>query len=34
VQLTTDKERFDARGFYESLEFIASHEGMKLSIDR
>ncbi len=30
VQLTTDKSRGDARRFYESLGFTASHEGMKL----
>lgn len=30
VQLTTDKARPDARRFYESLGFKASHEGMKL----
>lgn len=29
VQLTTDKSRGDARRFYESLGFVASHEGMK-----
>lgn len=29
VQLTTDKLRPDALRFYESLGFIASHEGMK-----
>ena len=32
VQLTTDKARPDARRFYESLGFTASHEGMKLSL--
>lgn len=32
VQLTTDKSRADARRFYESLGFIASHEGMKLAL--
>jgi ribosomal protein S18 acetylase RimI-like enzyme len=32
VQLTTDKTRPDARRFYESLGFIASHEGMKLTL--
>jgi len=32
VQLTTDKSRADARRFYESLGFVASHEGMKLSL--
>lgn len=30
VQLTTDKRRPDAHRFYESLGFVASHEGMKL----
>ena len=30
VQLTTDKRRPDAIRFYESLGFVASHEGMKL----
>jgi GNAT superfamily N-acetyltransferase len=34
VQLTTDKSRADARRFYESLGFEASHEGMKLHLDR
>lgn len=29
VQLTTDKARPDARRFYESLGFVASHDGMK-----
>ena len=32
VQLTSDKKRPDAIRFYENLGFIASHEGMKLSI--
>jgi GNAT superfamily N-acetyltransferase len=32
VQLTTDKARPDARRFYEGLGFVASHEGMKLSL--
>ena len=32
VQLTTDKSRPDAKRFYESLGFEASHEGMKLSL--
>jgi GNAT superfamily N-acetyltransferase len=32
VQLTTDKRRPDARRFYESLGFVASHEGMKLRL--
>lgn len=30
LQLTTDKKRPEALRFYESLGFIASHEGMKL----
>jgi GNAT superfamily N-acetyltransferase len=30
VQLTSDKARSDAIRFYESLGFVASHEGMKL----
>jgi GNAT superfamily N-acetyltransferase len=32
IQLTTDKRRTDARRFYESLGFTASHEGMKLTL--
>lgn len=32
VQLTTDKRRPDARRFYESLGFEATHEGMKLKL--
>jgi GNAT superfamily N-acetyltransferase len=32
VQLTTDKQRPEARRFYESLGFVASHEGMKLTL--
>lgn len=32
VQLTTDKSRPDAIRFYESLGFVASHEGMKLQL--
>ncbi len=32
VQLTTDKRRGDARRFYESLGFEATHEGMKLTL--
>jgi ribosomal protein S18 acetylase RimI-like enzyme len=32
VQLTTDKTRLDAKRFYESLGFRASHEGMKLNL--
>lgn len=31
VQLTTDKSRTDAHRFYQSLGFVVSHEGMKLS---
>lgn len=32
VQLTTNKKRADAHRFYESLGFVASHEGMKLML--
>ena len=32
VQLTTDKSRPEAHRFYESLGFVASHEGMKLKL--
>ncbi|WP_277376144.1 GNAT family N-acetyltransferase [Paenibacillus polymyxa] len=32
IQLTTDKKRKDAHRFYERLGFVASHEGMKLSL--
>jgi GNAT superfamily N-acetyltransferase len=32
VQLTTDKARPDALRFYETLGFVASHEGMKLAL--
>lgn len=32
VQLTTDKQRPDARRFYERLGFSATHEGMKLHL--
>ena len=32
VQLTSDKTRLDAIRFYESLGFVASHEGMKLNL--
>jgi ribosomal protein S18 acetylase RimI-like enzyme len=32
VQLTSDKSRPDAIRFYESLGFVASHEGMKLPL--
>jgi GNAT superfamily N-acetyltransferase len=34
VQLTTDKARADAKRFYESLGFVASHEGMKLHLGK
>jgi GNAT superfamily N-acetyltransferase len=34
AQLTTDKRRTDAHRFYESLGFVASHEGMKLALTR
>ncbi|WP_406311593.1 GNAT family N-acetyltransferase [Streptosporangium sp. NBC_01639] len=32
VQLTTDKTRKDAHRFYDSLGFVASHEGYKLAL--
>jgi len=32
VQLTTDKSRVDAHRFYQRLGFVASHEGLKLSL--
>lgn len=32
VQLTTDKTRSDAHRFYESLGFVATHDGMKLEL--
>ena len=32
VQLTTDRRRPEALRFYESLGFVASHEGMKLHL--
>ena len=32
VQLTSDKQRTDALRFYESLGFVASHEGFKLRL--
>lgn len=32
VQLTTDKARKDAHRFYDSLGFVASHEGYKLAL--
>jgi|SRR5436190_3285676 len=34
VQLTTDKARADAHRFYTQLGFVASHDGMKLALDR
>ena len=33
VQLTSDNARLDARRFYERLGFVASHVGLKLSLD-
>lgn len=33
LQLTSDKARPEAIRFYESLGFVASHEGMKLRLD-
>ena len=33
VQLTTDKSRADAHRFYESLGFVTSHDGMKLTLE-
>ena len=33
LQLTSDKARPEAIRFYESLGFVASHEGMKLHLD-
>ena len=33
VQLTSDKQRTDAIRFYESLGFVASHEGFKLKLE-
>ena len=33
VQLTSDKSRTDALRFYEALDFVPSHEGLKLVID-
>ncbi len=32
VQLTSDKQRPDAIRFYESLGFVASHQGFKLNL--
>ena len=34
VQLTSDKTRVDAIRFYESLGFVASHEGFKLHLTK
>ena len=34
LQLTTDKQRPDALRFYETLGFVASHEGMKLHFNK
>jgi GNAT superfamily N-acetyltransferase len=34
LQLTTDKQRPEAKRFYESLGFVNSHEGMKLQLKR
>ncbi|MEM9184449.1 MAG: GNAT family N-acetyltransferase [Pseudomonadota bacterium] len=34
VQLTTDRRRPKAVGFYERLGFVASHHGMKLRLER
>lgn len=34
VQLTTDKSRDDAIRFYTYLGYVASHEGLKLSLER
>jgi len=33
VELSTDKRRDNAKKFYESLGFVASHEGMKLLLE-
>jgi ribosomal protein L11 methylase PrmA/ribosomal protein S18 acetylase RimI-like enzyme len=33
VQLTTDKVRVDAHRFYAGLGFVASHEGLKLTLE-
>jgi hypothetical protein len=32
MQLTTDKSRGDAHRFYQRLGFVASHEGLKLTL--
>ena len=34
LQLTTDKQRPEAKRFYESLGFVNSHEGMKLHLKK
>ncbi|WP_265500150.1 GNAT family N-acetyltransferase [Paracoccus beibuensis] len=34
VQLTTDRSREDAHRFYDSLGFVASHLGYKLTLDQ
>jgi len=34
AQLTTDRQRPDARAFYERLGFVDSHHGMKLDLGR
>lgn len=33
LELTSDKRRGDAQRFYESLGFVASHDGFKLALD-
>ncbi|MBP7710333.1 MAG: GNAT family N-acetyltransferase [Rickettsiales bacterium] len=33
IQLTTNKQRQDAQRFYQKLGFVASHEGMKLTLN-
>lgn len=33
VQLTSDKQRSDARRFYERVGFVAAHEGFKLQLN-
>ncbi len=33
VQLSTDRKRPDALAFYQSLGFVASHDGMKLHLE-
>lgn len=34
IQLTTNKKRLKAKNFYEKLGFEASHEGMKLYLEK